>query len=284
MVSAHTEAILFGHNTRHAGAFLGLAAVSALLTGTGTVIIPMAYTGVIPSLLLAGTLALSLLYAFRTNGLVACWIFIFAMTIGPLWFSYHNPTSDAIHSDPGRQAVLIGYFFASLGAPVTFSVGAGLRVLARRIGAPDWLAPPSCVTLSAVFLGDKYRGLVPIAALSLCLSVVFGIGAVVVDSPFGGHPPSLLTNPLLLGCSFLLAVGISWWAGGLLPSVGATFLVNVGVFGGYLLAPEGAIPALTGALWYGLLIALMVGVPGAVVGLLAPPGSNRMAREGTEPT
>lgn len=280
MVSARTEALLFGHDTRHAGAFLGVAAVSALLTGTGTITVPMAYTGAIPPLLLAGTLVLSVVYAFRNNGLVACWLFIFAMMVGPLWFSYHNPTSDALYSDPGGQAVSIGFFLASLGAPGTFSVGAGLRVLARHIGVPAWLAPPSRVTLSAVFLGDTRRGLLPIAALSICLSVVFGIGAVVVDSPFGGHPPALLTNPLLLGCSFLVAVGISWWVGGLLPSVGTIFLANVGVFGGHLLAPEGAFAAATGALWYGLLIALTVGVPGAVVGLLVPPGGNQIATSG----
>ena len=43
-----------------------------------------------------------------------------------------------------------------------------------------------------------------------------------------------------------------------------TYLTLAGLFVGHLFVPEGVAGAITGGLWYGLLLTLGVGLPGAV--------------------
>lgn len=260
MASSRTKAVLFGQDARLAGGFLGAGVVGALLMATGIVQFPPSVWAIIA--------ALVVLYAYWNDGLAACWLFTFVVLFGAMMYSYANVTGD-IRYDPVESAFFMATFISAVAGPLSFLIGAGVREFALRAGAPGRLLPKSRVPLADVLLGGEYRAGIRPVVLSVGLAIVVGAGVVLVNPTFGPQPPSGFFNPLLLGLYsgiVVFAATIAWRYDGLLPPLGATFIVLLGLFGGFTFAPDGVIETGREALWYAFLLTLVFWVPGVVLG------------------
>lgn len=269
MESSRAKAVLLGHDYRLAGGFLALGAVIGGLFATGTLPLP-------PNawILLAGLAIVSALYAYWNDGLAACWLFIYPIAFGVIYYSHANPTTDAL-SAPFETALVFGVAIAAFVGPLAFVLGAGVRDLARRVGISDRLWPETTVPLRVVLVGPAPRRVLAPLGIGVSGAVLLGGGMALAALPFGQHPPQLLGNPFLLAGGFAFAAGIEWRYQGLLLACAAAFLAVFGLFVGYLIGPEGVREAVEGGLWYALLVTFMAGLPGAIIGTLPRIRSDR---------
>lgn len=265
MVSELTKPLLVGENSRLAAAYLSASTVIAVILATGVVQFPPSVVAVL--------VAIVTLYAYWNDGFGTCWLFTFTVLFGALWFSFTTVTNGVISPEPRSQAFAGALVISGVLGPMSFLLGAGIRELALRFGVPNQLRPESHVPLTKALFGSDYReGFRPLG-ISAGLAIVVGVAVVLVNPTFGSQQSSRVFDPRLLGlcCVILLfAATIAWrYGGGLIPLLGSIFIVLLGLFGGFTLAPADVAASGEEVLYWAFLLTLGVGIPGTIIGYVA---------------
>lgn len=278
MSSPRARAVLFGHDYRLAGGVIALAALSGGLLATGTLRLPSSTPTGSVWVVIAALAIVPAVYAYWNDGLTTCWLFVFSLVFGGTYHAHANRTGDVgFPQSPLEYALFFAVFFAAFGGPLAFVFGAGVRDLLERVEISERLSPRTTVPLRVVLLGPSPRTISTPLYVGTIGAVVLGGGMALAGDPLTGQPPTILRAPLFWVAIFTFTAVVEWRYGGLFLACGASFLALLGLFVGGLVGPEDAVDAVRGGLWYGLLMTLSAGLPGAIVATLPRlrPNSSR---------